>query len=39
MCKIFEKYANNIQFKLILTDNIIKPYKLKVNKKARINNH
>ena len=35
MCKIFEKYA----FKLILTDNIIKPYKLKVNKKARINNH
>lgn len=39
MRKIFEKYANNIQFKLILTDNIIKPYKLKVNKKARINNY
>lgn len=39
MCKIFKKYTNNIQFKLIITIDIIKLYKLKVNKKARINNY
>ena len=39
MCKIFKKYTNNTQYKPTLTRNIIKLYKSKVNKKARINNY
>ena len=39
MCKIFKKYTNNIQYKPTPTWNIIKLYKSKVNKKARIDNY